>query len=125
MKSRTWIIIFTAIIILCAALYFGVSNRFSTSNTVAIYQDGRLIEKIDLSAVTQEREIELSNENSQNIILVSHNNIMMKSADCPDKICVNHGSLKKGGTPIICLPNRIVIQWEDLSGIGYDAKSGG
>ena len=48
----------------------------------------------------------------------------MKEADCPDQICVEHGPLRPGGTPIVCLPNRLSIQWIERDA-AVDAVSGG
>ena len=42
---------------------------------------------------------------------VQDGEIYMESAECPDQICVEHGPLRPGGTPIVCLPNRLSIQW--------------
>lgn len=123
MKNRSWIIIFAAVILVCSALFLFASNIFGNSSIVGVYQNGVLIEKIDLNSVSEKREIKISGENGENIILISHGSIKMLSADCPDKLCVNHGELKKGGTPIVCLPNKIVIKWENSSD-EYDAKTG-
>lgn len=123
MKNRTWIIIFVLIISLCAVVWFLMSNAFSDGSTVGIYQNGELIEKIDLNCVTTDREITVDGENGSNVILVSHGKIKMLSAQCPDKVCVNYGELEHGGTPIVCLPNKIVIKWEN-SEQEYDAKAG-
>ena len=123
MKNRTWIIIFAMVISLCAVLYFLMSNGFSSTSTVGIYQNGELVEKIDLNSVTTEREITLTGDSGKNTILVLHGKIKMLSAECPDKVCVEHGELHQGGTPIVCLPNKIVIKWEN-SDQSYDAKTG-
>ena len=50
--------------------------------------------------------------------------IYMESAACPDQICVEHGPLRPGGTPIVCLPNRLSIQWIERDA-AVDAVSGG
>lgn len=124
MKSRTWIIIFSTVILLCLTAHFlFAGGGLSQSGVAGIYQDGVLKEKIDLNSVTEERKITLTGENGQNTILVSKGRIEMLSADCDDKICVNHGELTHGGTPIICLPNKIVIRWENSSE-NHDAKTG-
>ena len=90
---------------------------------MGIYSNSKLVEKIDLSQVEQEREITISGKNGKNVILVDKNSIKMLSAECPDKVCVNHGELKKGGAPIICLPNKLVIRWENSTD-EYDIKTG-
>ena len=79
--------------------------------------------EIDLSKLDSERKITISGDNGKNVILAKKNSIKMLSAECPDKVCVNHGELKKGGAPIICLPNKLVIRWENSSD-EYDVKTG-
>ena len=123
MKNRTCIIVFASAIVLCVALCIVISSFFDNSKTVVITQDGKVVEKIDLNMVTSDKEIVLKGEYGDNVILVSHGKIKMLSADCPDKVCVNHGELQSGGNPIVCLPNKVVIRWE-MSSDEFDVKSG-
>ena len=123
MKNRIWIIIFSVVAVLCLAIWLFFSNVSSPSRVVGIYKDGSLVEKIDLNSVTGEREITLSGDLGDNVILVSNGRIEMKSADCPDKLCVEHGELKSSSSPIVCLPNKVVIKFENSTD-GIDAKTG-
>lgn len=47
-----------------------------------------------------------------NIIAIEAGKAFMKSADCPDKLCIKQGSVSAGGTPIVCLPNKVVVYIE-------------
>lgn len=123
MTNRIWIVVFSFVAVLCLALWLFISSVSSQSMIVGIYKDGSLVEKIDLNVVTGEREITLSGEYGDNVILVSNGHIKMKSADCPDKLCVNHGELKSSSSPIVCLPNKVVIKFENSTD-GADAKTG-
>lgn len=123
MKNRFWIIIFSAVLIISAGLWILISNLSLTANIVGIYQNNELIKKIDLNSVTEPYEITISGEAGENVILVSQGHIKMKSAQCPDKICVNHGELISNTSPIVCLPNKIVIKFEDSSE-NIDVKTG-
>ncbi|MGN1130267.1 MAG: NusG domain II-containing protein [Ruminococcus sp.] len=113
MKNRVWIIIFSAVLLVSLGAWIFVTNFNFSTNIVGIYQDNKLVKTIDLNSVTEETEIELKSENGSNTILVSNGHIRMKSADCPDKICVKHGDLTESGTPIICLPHKVIIQFEN------------
>lgn len=113
MKNSSWIIIFSVVIAICCGVWLMISNFSYPVKIVGIYQDGKLVEKINLDTVTEQREIVLTGDNGNNTILVTKGHIKMKSADCPDKICVKHGELTKDTTPIVCLPNRIVIKFEN------------
>ena len=123
MTNRIWIIVFSVVALLCLAIWLFISNAFSQSMIGGIYKDGSLVEKIDLNSVTGEREITLSGDFGDNVILVSNGRIEMKSADCPDKLCVKHGELKSSSSPIVCLPNKVVIKFEENTD-GADAKTG-
>lgn len=123
MRNRIWIIVFSSVLLVCAVCWLCISNSSSQSQIVGIYQNGSLVEKIDLNCVTGQREITLSGDYGNNTILISNGHIEMKSADCPDKLCVKHGELKNGSSPIVCLPNRVVIKFEETS-YGADAKTG-
>lgn len=123
MTNRIWIVVFSVVALLCLAIWLFISNAFSQSMIVGIYKDGSLVEKIDLNSVTGEREITLSGDFGDNVILVSNGRIEMKSADCPDKLCVKHGELKSSSSPIVCLPNKVVIKFEENTD-GADAKTG-
>lgn len=123
MTNRIWIVVFSFVAVLCLALWLFISSVSSQSMIVGIYKDGSLVDKIDLNVVTGEREITLSGEYGDNVILVSNGHIKMKSADCPDKLCVNHGELKSSSSPIVCLPNKVVIKFENSTD-GADAKTG-
>ena len=123
MTNRIWIVVFSFVALLCLAIWLFISNAFSQSMIVGIYKDGSLVEKIDLNSVTGEREITLSGDFGDNVILVSNGRIEMKSADCPDKLCVKHGELKSSSSPIVCLPNKVVIKFEENTD-GADAKTG-
>ena len=123
MTNRIWIIVFSVVALLCLAIWLFISNAFSQSMIVGIYKDGSLVEKTDLNSVTGEREITLSGDFGDNVILVSNGRIEMKSADCPDKLCVKHGELKSSSSPIVCLPNKVVIKFEENTD-GADAKTG-
>lgn len=123
MTNRIWIVVFSFVAVLCLGVWLFISSVSSQSMIVGIYKDGSLVEKIDLNSVTGEREITLSGDYGDNVILVSNGHIEMKSADCPDKICVNHGELKSSSSPIVCLPNKVVIKFEGSTD-GADAKTG-
>ena len=123
MKNRIWIIIFLVATVLCLGVWLYISNVSLPSKVVGIYQEGSLVEKIDINSVTGQREITLSGEYGENVILVSNGHIEMKSADCPDKICVEHGELKSSASRIVCLPNKVVIKFESSTD-GADAKTG-
>ncbi len=110
MKTRSWILLFVLLMALCAGVLL-LRPRPQGQTTVCIYQDGQLLETIDLSQVEAPYTIPLTWKGSTNEITVSPGSIAVTWADCGCQTCVNHGPLQPGGMPIICLPNRLVIKW--------------
>lgn len=118
MKTKHWILIFTGLaLVLIAALLL----RPKQSGLVGIYRDGRLIETVNL---TKDRTIALDGAAGDAVAAVKDGEIYMESAQCPDQVCVEHGPLRPGGTPIVCLPNHLSIQWMERDA-AVDAVSGG
>ena len=106
-KNIIFTAVFSAVIIICAiAFFFFLLN--SGGGTAEIYKDGVLIETIDLNNVKQPYEIPI--DGGHNIALAENGKISMKSADCPDGLCVKQGAISTGAYPIVCLPNKVVIK---------------
>ena len=103
-SNKHWIFLFTAVAALCFAAICLI--RFVPHGNIAvIYEDGKEVQRIDLSAVQDSYTIILPG----NTILVEPGQISMMSANCPDKLCVKQGTIHSVGR-IVCLPNRIVIE---------------
>lgn len=117
MKTKHWIFLLLGILIISFLLlllpYFS-----SPENPVAeIYRDGILIQTINLNHITEPLTIPIVYEDCENILIATNGCIRMKSANCPDKLCVHQGEIRSGASPIVCLPHRLVIQIKD----GYSA----
>lgn len=76
-----------------------------------IYQDGELLASIPLDSPDAPCRFIVTGENGcSNEIEVRSGSIGVISADCPDKLCVQQGFINNTRLPIVCLPNRLVIQ---------------
>ena len=117
MKQKHWILIFAAIIAVCLAVWL---LPRSGGGEALVYQDGTLLYTLDLR---QNRTLTVTGPAGENAITVAGGEVFVSHADCPDQVCVKHGPLQKTGGPIVCLPNRLTIEWaEENSQI--DALSG-
>lgn len=84
-----------------------------SSYCVRIMQDGTCIEKIDLSKVEEPYEITVeSDSGGHNTIEIRPGSVGILDADCPDQLCKKQGFIEDGSIPIVCLPNRLVIELE-------------
>ena len=94
----------------------------SGGNAVGVYQDGALVKTIYLPHMGETETFEVFGTAGGNTIEVSKDGVRVVSADCPDQVCVLHGPLRRTGGPIVCLPNRLSIEW--ATGADVDALSG-
>ena len=51
-----------------------------------------------------------------NTLVIKDEMADMIFADCPDQICVKHAPISNVGETIICLPNKVVVTIESLTG---------
>ncbi len=109
MKHKIFFLVFLAVLLCCVVLtlhlYFKDGGSFAE-----IYADGELLYRIDLENVESSYEIPIEHGGHTNIVLVENKKISIKSANCPDKLCVKQGAIHNSSYPIVCLPNKIVIQ---------------
>ena len=48
--------------------------------------------------------------NGTNVAVVKNGQIYMKSATCPDKLCIHQGAISDSSKKIVCLPNKVIIE---------------
>lgn len=92
--------------------------------TAHIYQDGQLIETVDLSAVKESYTLTVTaSDGGCNTIAVHPGAIGMADADCPDRLCVSMGFTDSSLLPIVCLPHGLVIEVVETESLAPDAIS--
>jgi hypothetical protein len=96
----------------------------STGNHANIYQNGELIEILDLSEINGFYTFTIENEIGMNKIEVENGSIRVSESDCRDASCVRQGWISSGARPIVCLPHRLVIQLENATAPDVDAVVG-
>ncbi len=103
----------------CLYLLLGSMEK-DASHRVRISQNGQVIREISLGEVTEPFEFTVTGENgSYNTIRISPEGVAVTEASCPDKICVRTGIRKDSLLPIICLPNRLVIEILEEDGLSW------
>ena len=45
-----------------------------------------------------------------NVVTIEDGFVFMEEANCPDQICVKHKPLNQTADPIVCLPNKLVVE---------------
>ena len=79
----------------------------SGKNFALIKVDGTITRKIDLTA---EETFTLEADGGKNVVEIKNGVVRVTEADCPDKICVRRGAIKKLGETIACVPHKILIE---------------
>jgi hypothetical protein len=115
------IILLIAVIITLSAtlIYKNVSK--GTEHIAVIKSDGKVIRTIDLNKVIEQQEFTIKTVNGHyNTILVTHDGIKVKDADCLHKECVKSGNISEPGGIIVCLPNKLLIDIQGEANKGID-----
>ena len=105
------IILVTAVLLVAGSIYMYTAlpgRSFGESSAkVVVRVDGEIYGEYPLNS---NKVIELGTERGNNKIIINDSTVWMEDADCPDKVCVKPGKIKKTGQTIVCLPHRTVIE---------------
>ena len=108
-KSGFWAALFAVL----AAGGLGLYLLHPGGTVAALYVDGELYDRVDLSAVAAPYERTIETQWGWNTLRVSHRAIQVIDADCPGHDCVQQGEITDGAIPIVCLPHRLVIEIDE------------
>ena len=103
LKTKTWIILFALIAAACLGLSLPLFSQ-EQARFAKITSRGEVVKTVDL-AIDQEFTVD-----GKNTVTVKDGKIAVTWADCPDHYCMKRGFCT-GGTDIVCLPNRLVIEF--------------
>jgi len=105
MTTKYWIIILAVIL----AVSVGASLMFflpgEAASLARITSDGSVIRVVDLSI---DQELTVPCPGGYNTVTVKGGKVAVTEATCPDQYCMERGFCNSG-TPIVCLPNKLVI----------------
>lgn len=98
------------LLLLCAAVCCAILLLPRGGGTIArVTLDGAVVAEIDLSAAHAD-SFTVTGPAGSNTIQVEQGRIRVSAADCPDQVCVEQGWISDGALPIVCLPNKLVIE---------------
>ncbi len=119
MTNKRFIIIFVCVFFVFAALAVIIGGIQPEENIAIITVNGKFYKEVDIS---QEETFVIETKKGINTVEVKDNEIFITEASCPDRLCVRHGSLKNKYDAIVCLPNKVVIEYKTSADI--DAVAG-
>ena len=99
------LIVILVLLTIASGIYF---LRKSEHSNVFVYKDNILLGEYPLD---EARDIVIDIHNT---IRIADHKVRMVYADCPDKRCVKQGASDM--FPIICLPNRVVVEIKNDKG---------
>lgn len=89
------------------------SQQSKGQYVATIRHKGEIIATVDLMDITEEYTLEIgTREEEFNLICFSLGSISVLEANCPDQVCVLAGESNGTGKPIVCLPHRLLIEFE-------------
>ena len=112
-STKALIIIMAAVLAVCSLACVLILNNRRKPPVARVTSGGKLIKEIYLDTVAQEYSFTVECEEGYNIVTVRQGEICVSDADCPDHICMQYGWIKGTGAPIVCMPHRLVISFEE------------
>ena len=123
-KSSKWVLALLGAAALLATVALVLPPQREEDPVARITLDGELVKEIKLNQVGASFSFTVTGASGlTNTILVEKGRIRVEEADCPDQICVDQGFISDGTVPIVCLPNRLVIEIAG-GGEAFDAATG-
>ena len=109
-KFKNDILLIGAVIILSIIAFAVIKFTAKEGANVRVIKGGEITDVYSLETDGEYQIITGENGEYENILVIKNGEAFMKSANCPDKICVNHSPVSKDGQSIICLPHKLVVE---------------
>ncbi len=110
MKTKTWIVLLSALLVLSLAGSFFLLRPQSAATHAEITSPGSGTKIVDLRI--DDSFYVFTPSGGHNLITIRDGKIAVTEATCPDHYCMERGFCDSG-TPIVCLPNKLVITFLD------------
>ena len=107
MKTKTWILLLAAVVAVCVGLSLWLFLPREQATAVKVISQGKVLTILPLS---QDTSFSVQLPDGNNVVTVKDGKVAVTQADCPDHYCMNRGWCS-GGASIVCLPNRLVLEF--------------
>lgn len=116
-------IIFVLILITSTVAVLAINNNAKIKMKNRPHLSGqKLIYTIDLNSVKETYRLTIDGEDkSENLVEVRNGSIGIIEASCTDHICIDTGFIDNSSVPVVCLPNKIIIEISDNTDNSIDA----
>ena len=107
MKTKYWIAILAAILVISAVASITFFMPGKESSWAQISSDGDVDRMVNLLI---DQQFSVPCPGGYNTVTVRDGKIAVTEASCPDQYCVRQGFVNRG-RDIVCLPNKMVIRF--------------
>ena len=122
-KYTKWIVAGLILLAAACAAFLLLRPSADGRRVARITVNGTIVNEIVLDGVKNPYSFTLDGPGGfSNTVLVEPGRICVSEAGCPDQVCVQQGFIADGTVPIVCLPNKLII--EISGGGGLDAATG-
>lgn len=113
LSTAAWALLLGAVFLLLAGLTLRQYLSGKPAARAEVWADGVRVRTLDLS---EDGEYRIESAEGWNVLTVSGGKLAVTAASCPDGDCVRCGP-RNTDPPIVCLPNRVSIQFSDAGAI--------
>ena len=108
MKTRTWILILSCLLLLCGSLSLMLLRPGENALSVEIFSSGS---SLGIYSLLEDQALTVPGPaGGSNTIEIRSGKIAVTAATCPDHHCMHRGFCSRGPS-IICLPNALEIRF--------------
>ena len=108
MKTKVWVAVICALLAVCVGLSLPMFLGNEPAARARILSDGEVVRTVLLDIDTEFTVP--APGGGHNVVTVRGGAIAVTDATCPDHYCMHRGFCD-GGSSIVCLPNRLVIEF--------------
>lgn len=106
---RNDIILVLSLLLIASIGLFYLFVLRDTGDTVKVTIGGENYGTYSLSKDIAKDIISGKNNEHHNLLIIKNGKVYIKSASCPDGLCVKHKPIFRDGESIVCLPNQVVV----------------
>ena len=107
-STKFWVVLIGVILVAAVAGMLVIQSVREEGAQVVITWNGEVDGTYSLA---EDRTLVFEGENGgYNVVTIEDGFVFMAEANCPDQVCVNHGPTNQTADPIVCLPNKLVVE---------------
>lgn len=122
-KSAKIVLALLALVAAVSAGFLLLRSQGTERPVARITANGTIVNEVDLTSSSLPKTFTYEGPGGfSNTIVAEQGRIRVESAGCPDQVCVNQGWISDSTVPIVCLPNKLIIEISG-GGDGLDAAN--